>query len=121
PERAAPACSPFSSSRDSSDRGMTESGHCGFIHQRPSFDYAALHYGQKVSAVLQHGYVRHGVALDHQQVGQLADLHCAKLVRSAHNLGPRAGGAAYYFQSTQANVADKEGEFASVVAVRIPS
>src|SRR5579864_665781 len=80
-------------------------------------DDAALHHGHEPRAVIEQGDVSQHVAVDDEQVGELACFDGSELAGSAHDLGPGLRGTNDRFERAEAYVRDEEAELLGVVAV----
>src|SRR6478672_3266090 len=75
---------------------------------------AALHDPDDVDRVLEHGDVAARVAVDHEQVGEVAVGDAAELVAASHELGAVDGGPPKHVERRDAGVAHVDLELVGV-------
>ena len=85
------------------------------------FDDAPLHDGDEPAAVFENGDVCHDIAIDHEDIRQLADGERAEFMSAAENLGTGLRRALQDFKRREADVLVEERQLARVLAVRVPA
>jgi lysophospholipase L1-like esterase len=90
------------------------------LAEPPRLDHTPLHHREEPRAVFQHGDVGQDIAVDDQDVGELAGLDGPELVDAAHDLGAGLRGAGDHFHRRQPDVLDEEGQLLGVITVRVP-
>src|SRR6266568_1521580 len=81
---------------------------------------AVLHDDEQRVLTLQALDVGERIAIDEQEVGEVAGLDLAELVRAAHDLATHPGGRDERLHRSEAEHVDEEEEIAGIGAVRVP-